>query len=140
MRRREFITLVGGTVAAWPVCARAQQSEQIRRVGLLMNTAADSPEAQPRLSAFQQGLEQLGWSDGRTVRIDIRWGANDAELDRRYAAELISLAPDLVVAAGTLGVAALQRITHTLPILFCRCWLCGQLGEARRECNRVCAV
>ena len=119
LKRREFITLVGGAAAAWPVGARAQQSEQMRRIGLLMNTAADNPEAQPRLSAFRQGLQQLGWSDGRNVRIDIRWGANDVELDRRYAAELVSLAPDLVLAAGTLSVAALQRVTRTLPILFC---------------------
>jgi ABC-type uncharacterized transport system substrate-binding protein len=119
MRRRELIGLVGGAVVAWPIAARAQQSEQIRRVGLLMNTAADSPEAQPRLLAFREGLQQLGWSDGRNVRIDIRWGANDVELDRRYAAELVSFAPDLVVAAGTLGVAAAQRVTRTLPILFC---------------------
>src|SRR5262249_50890475 len=88
-------------------------------VGLLMNAAADNPEAQPRLSAFREGLQQLGWTDGSNVRIDIRWGANDVELDRRYATELISLAPDLVVAAGTLSVAALQRVTRTVPILFC---------------------
>jgi len=119
MRRREVITLLSGAAATWPLAARAQQSKQMRRVGLLMNTAADSPEAQPRLSAFREGLQQLGWTDGSNVRIDIRWGANDVELDRRYAAELISLAPDLVVAAGTLSVAALQRVTRTLPILFC---------------------
>lgn len=119
MRRREFITLLSGTAVAWPIGLGAQQAEQVRRVGLLMNTASDSPEAQPRLSAFRQGLEQLGWSDGRNVRIDIRWGANDVGLDRRYAAELVSLAPDVVVAAGTLGVTAMQRVTRTLPILFC---------------------
>jgi putative ABC transport system substrate-binding protein len=84
-----------------------------------MNSAADSSEAEPRLAAFRQGLQQLGWSDGHNVRIDIRWGANDVELDRRYAAELVSLAPDLILAAGTLSVAALQRITRTLPIVFC---------------------
>jgi putative ABC transport system substrate-binding protein len=118
MRRRGFL-LALGAAATWPLGARAQQSEQTRRVGLLMNTAADSPEAQPRLSALRQGLQQLGWSDGENLRIDVRWGANDVELDRKYAPELVSLAPDLLVAAGTLGVAAVQRATRNLPILFC---------------------
>jgi putative ABC transport system substrate-binding protein len=119
VKRREFIALLGGAAMTWPLAARAQQSDQTRRVGLLMNSAADSPEAQPRLSAFQEGLQQFGWTDGSNVQIDIRWGANDVELERRYAAELASLAPDLVVAAGTLSVAALHRVTRTLPILFC---------------------
>src|SRR5689334_16737690 len=102
MRRRKFLSGLGGAAAMWSHLAHAQQSGQPRRVGVLMNTAADSSEAEPRLAAFRQGLQQLGWSDGRNVRIDIRWGANDVELDRRYAAELVSLAPDLILAAGTL--------------------------------------
>ena len=79
MRRREFITLLGGAAAAWPLAARAQQPERMRRIGVLMNLAADDPEAQARLAAFQQGLQQLGWTDGRNVRIDSRWAAGDAE-------------------------------------------------------------
>src|SRR5450830_1845099 len=101
MRRRDFITLLGGTAVAWPVLARAQQPEQMRRIGVLMNVPADDPEGQARLAAFQQVLQQLGWSDGRNVRIDTRFGANDVDRDRRYAAELVALAPDIILAAGT---------------------------------------
>jgi len=118
MRRREVITLIGGAAAAWPLAARAQQPEQMRRIGVLMNRAADDPEGQASVAAFQQALQQLGWSDGRNVRIDIRWSHNDVDLDRKYAAELIALAPDILLAAGTLSVTALQRVTHTLPIVF----------------------
>jgi putative ABC transport system substrate-binding protein len=118
MRRREFITLVGGAAAAWPLAARAQQPEQMRRIGVLMNVAADDPEGQARLAAFQQVLQQLGWSDGRNVRIDTRFGANDVDRDRRYAAELVALAPDVILAAGTPSVAALQKVTRSVPIVF----------------------
>jgi putative tryptophan/tyrosine transport system substrate-binding protein len=118
MRRREFITLLGGAAAASPLAARAQQPEQMRRVGVLMNRAAGDPEGRARVAAFQQGLQQLGWTDGRNVRIDVRWGEDDADRERRYAAELVALAPDVILAAGTLGVAALQHITRTLPIVF----------------------
>ena len=83
-----------------------------------MNRAADDPEGQARLAAFQQGLQQLGWSDGRNVRIDIRWGENDVDRERKYAAELVALAPDVIVASGTLSVAALQHVSRTLPIVF----------------------
>ena len=83
-----------------------------------MNTTADNPEAQAGIAAFQQALQQLGWSEGRNVRIDIRWGANDVDRDRRYAAELVALAPDVILASGTLSVAALQQSTRTLPIVF----------------------
>ncbi len=93
MKRREFITLLGGAAAAWPLAARAQQGERMRRIGVLMSVAADDPEGQARLAAFLQGLQQLGWTDGRNVRIDTRWGAGDAERIRRYAAELVALAP-----------------------------------------------
>jgi len=118
MRRRTFITLIGGAAVAWPLSARAQQPEQMRRIGVLMNRAADDPEGQARLAAFQQGLQQLGWSDGHNVRIDIRWGEDDVDRERSYAAELVALAPDIVLASGTLSVAALQHVSRTLPIVF----------------------
>jgi len=118
MRRRDFITLMGGAAAAWPLAARAQQPEPMRRIGVLMNRAADQPEGQAEVAAFQKALQQLGWNDGRNVRLDIRWSANDVDLDRKYAAELVALAPDVVLANGTLSVAALQRVTRNLSIVF----------------------
>ena len=118
MRRRDFITLVGGAAASWPLTTRAQQPDQMRRIGVLMNRAAGDPEGVARVAAFQHGLQQLGWTDGRNVRIDVRWGEDDADRERRYAAELVALAPDVILAAGTLGVAALQHVTRTLPIVF----------------------
>ena len=99
MRRREFITLLGGAVA-WPLAARAQQPERMRRIGVLMSLAADDPEMKARLAAFLQGLQALGWTDGRNVRIDTRSAAGDAERIRRYAAELVALAPDVILASG----------------------------------------
>jgi len=116
LKRREFITLLGGA-AAWPLAARAQQAEQMHRLGVLMNVAADDPPGQARVAAFRQVLQQLGRSD-RNVRIDLRWGANIVDLERKYAAELVALAPDVILASGTQGVAALQRVTSTLPIVF----------------------
>jgi putative ABC transport system substrate-binding protein len=117
MRRRDFITLIGG-VAAWPLAARAQQPEPTRRIGMLMNRAADDAEGQAFVAAFQQAMQQLGWSDDRNVRIDVRWGANDVDRDRKYAAELVELAPDVILASGTVAAAALQNVTRTLPIVF----------------------
>jgi len=117
VRRRDIITLVGAA-AAWPLVARAQQPERVRRIGVLMNRAADNPDGQARLAAFQQTLQQLGWSEGRNVRIDIRWGADDVERERRYAAELIGLAPDIILAGGTLSMAALQQTGRSVPIVF----------------------
>ena len=117
MRRREVIVLVGGAAASSllrPLAARAQQAEPMRRIGVLMNRAADQPEGQAEVAAFQKALQQLGWNDGRNVRLDIRWSANDVDLDRKYAAELVALAPDVVLANGTLSVAALQRVTRNL--------------------------
>ena len=99
MRRREFITLLGG-VAAWPLAARGQQGERMRRVGMLMPFTADDPEAQARMLAFAQELQHLGWTVGRNLRIDIRWGAGDADRNRRYAAELLALTPDVILANG----------------------------------------
>ena len=110
MRRREFISLLGGAAAAWPFAARAQQGERMRRIGVLMPLAEDDPEGQSRLRAFVQGLQQLGWTDGRNLRIDIRWGAGDAERIRRYAAELAALAPDVMPPPQTLLVC--PRLPH----------------------------
>jgi putative tryptophan/tyrosine transport system substrate-binding protein len=117
-RRREFITLLGGAAAAWPLAARAQQPERMRRIGVLMSLTADDPEGQVRLTAFLQGLQQLGWTDGRNVRIDTRWGAGDADRSRGYAAELVALAPDVILASGTSTMGPLLRATRTVPIVF----------------------
>jgi putative ABC transport system substrate-binding protein len=117
--RRKFIAALGGTACAWPLAARAQQAERMRRIGVLMNLAADDPEGQARLAAFLEGLQELGWTDGRNVRIDYRWAAAaDADRYRRYAAELVALAPDVVLAATSQSVAALQQTTRTVPIVF----------------------
>jgi putative ABC transport system substrate-binding protein len=117
MRRREFITMLGGA-AAWPIAARAQQAERVRRIGVLMNLAEDDPESSARLTAFIRGLHELGWSEGRNVRIDIRWSAGAAEESRKYAAELVAFAPDALVAISTPSVAALQHATRSVPIVF----------------------
>jgi putative ABC transport system substrate-binding protein len=117
IRRREFIATLG-SAAAWPLAARAQQPARMRRIGLLMNRAADNPEGQDRIAAFHQALQELGWSVGHNVRIDTRWGEDDADLERKHAAELVALAPDIILASGTLSVAALQNVSRTLPIVF----------------------
>src|SRR5262245_62055391 len=117
MKRREFITLLGGA-AAWPLAARAQQGERMRGVGVLMNVAADDPEGQARIPAFHQGLQEWGWTLGRNARIDARWGAVDAESSRRYAAELVGLAPDVILASASAALGALQQTTRTIPIVF----------------------
>jgi putative ABC transport system substrate-binding protein len=116
MRRRDFITVVGGAGVAWPLAARAQQSGSMRQVGVLMTGVESDPEQRTRLTAFLYGLHQLGWSDGRNVRIDIRWSV-DADRNRR-AQELVALKPDVIVAAQSASVAALQQITHDVPIVF----------------------
>ena len=118
MKRREFITLIGGATAAWPLAARAQQPERMRRIGVLMNTAADSADGQARFAEFLQGLQQLGWTDGRNVRLDVRWAAGDADRIRRYAAELVARTPDVILAYTSPIVAALQQATRTVPIVF----------------------
>src|SRR5262249_25777424 len=115
VKRREFITLLGGAAAAWPLAARAQQPERVRRVGVLMSTSQDNPEGQARIAAFLQGLQQLGWTDGRNIRIDTRWGADDR---RKSAKELVALAPDVILASTGSTVAALQQATRTVPIVF----------------------
>jgi putative tryptophan/tyrosine transport system substrate-binding protein len=118
MRRREFITLLGGVAAASPLAARAQQGERMRRVGVLVNLAANDPMGQARVAAFVQGLQAAGWSDGRNVRIDTRWAAADPGNYGKYAAELISLGPDVVLASTTAAVARLQQASRTMPIVF----------------------
>jgi putative tryptophan/tyrosine transport system substrate-binding protein len=117
MRRREFITLLGGA-AAWPLASRAEQGERVRRIGVLMNLTAADAESQARNAAFLQALGQLGWADGRNVRIEYRWAAADPDRFRSYAAELVATTPDVLVAYATPAVAALQRATRTLPIVF----------------------
>jgi putative ABC transport system substrate-binding protein len=116
--RREFITLLGGAAAGWPLAARAEQPERMRRIGVLLNNAADDPVAQARMTAFAQELAQLGWIAGRNVKIDSRWPAADNERVRRYAAELVALAPDVIVASSGQVVAALIEATRTVPIVF----------------------
>jgi putative ABC transport system substrate-binding protein len=116
IRRRDFITLLGGA-AAWPVAVRAQQNDRIRRIGVFMNLPADDPEGQARNTAFVQVLQQLGWTDGRNARIDTRWGT-DAGSTRKYAAELVALAPDVILASASTATSALQQTTRTVPIVF----------------------
>src|SRR5260370_17653321 len=117
MTRREFITLLGGAAASWPLAARAQ-GERMRRVGVLMSVAADGRDGDPRLAAFVKGLQELGWTDGRNVRIERRWGAGDEERTRKYVAELVTLGPDVILASGDHPVVALQQATRTVPIVF----------------------
>jgi putative tryptophan/tyrosine transport system substrate-binding protein len=117
LKRRDFIAL-GGAAAAWPLAARAQQGQRMRRVGVLMNLAADDPESQARIVAFSQGLAELGWIEGRNVRIDYRWGAGDAERYRKFAAELVALAPDVILGIGAIAVGPLQQASRSVPIVF----------------------
>jgi len=116
--RRNVMSLLAGGAAAWPLAARAQQPERMRRIGVLMNRAADNPEGQTRLAAFMQGLQEAGWAVGRNARIDIRWGAGDVDRERRYAAELVALAPDIILAGGTVSVASAQQASRSVPIVF----------------------
>jgi putative tryptophan/tyrosine transport system substrate-binding protein len=117
-RRKFLAALLGGAGAAWPLAARAQQRERMRRIGVLMPLAADDPEAQARTTAFVQELAQLGWIAGRNVQIDNRWSAGDSERVRGYVAELVALAPDVIVTSSTVSVAALIEATRTVPIVF----------------------
>jgi len=118
MRRREFISFLGGAAVAWPRAALARESPTPRRVAVLMNLAASDAIGQSRLTAFLKALQQLGWTDGGNLRIDVRWPGSDLERGRKYAAELVALAPDVVLAATTPLVAALQQATRTVPIVF----------------------
>jgi putative ABC transport system substrate-binding protein len=118
MTRRELIALLGGTAATWPLGARAQQPERMRRVGVLVSIAENDPEGQTRLAVFKQAMQQLGWSEGRNLQIIPRWGAGEADSIRRYAAELVALAPDVILANGSVTVGPLLQATRTLPIIF----------------------
>ena len=118
MRRREFITLLGGAAAAWPIAAGAQQPERMRRVGVLLPIAMDDADYQLWVGAFVKALEELGWVDGRNVRVDIHWATANAAEIRKQAAELAALAPDVILAPGTSTVGPLTQATRTVPIVF----------------------
>ena len=117
MTRRKFITLVGGA-AAWPLAARAQQTDRVRRIGVLMSMVEGDPRGLERITAFAQGLAEMGWTVGRNVRIEYRWGAGDLDGFRRYAAELVALSPDVVLATAGSIVGAFQQASRTVPIVF----------------------
>jgi putative ABC transport system substrate-binding protein len=120
VRRREFITLLGGAAAARPIAARAQQGERMRRIGVLVagGVDVDDLDTQSRIGAFRQGLQQLGWVDGQNFRIDVRAGGGDADAIRKYAEELVALAPDVILATGTAAVAPILKATRTVPVVF----------------------
>src|SRR5436309_15831133 len=118
MRRREFITLVGGAAATWPLFARAQQAERMRRIGVLMDFAENNSRAHAHMAAFRDGLQKVGWMEGRNIRIDTRWAAFDAESRQRFAKDLIALQPDLILSHTTPTTAALLQQTRTIPIIF----------------------
>ena len=119
MKRREFITVIAGSAATWPLAARAQQGERVRRIGVADRIGPlDDPEAADSIGAFVQGLGQLGWTIGGNVRIEYRYGAGDPDAFRKYASELVTLAPDVILAAGTPSVAALQQVSRSVPIVF----------------------
>jgi putative ABC transport system substrate-binding protein len=118
MKRREFIMLLGGAAAAWPLAARAQEGKRVRRVAALMPYTANDPQAQNRNAAFLQGLQQLGWTVGQNVQIDYRWSEGNEDDTRKYAAELVALAPDVIFTSGSAAVGPLRRATRTVPIVF----------------------
>jgi putative ABC transport system substrate-binding protein len=118
LRRREFITLLGGAAVAWPLAAHAQQGERMRRIGIILPAAADDPAFQAWVGAFLQALALLGWNIGRNVRIDTRWATANAAEIRRHAAELVALEPDVILASGTSTVGPLLQTTRTVPIVF----------------------
>jgi putative ABC transport system substrate-binding protein len=118
MRRRQFITLLGGTAATWPLAVRAQQPARMRRIGVLMNLVSDDHESQARIGAFLQGLQEFGWAVGRNIRIDYRWAAGDADRVRQYAGELVALAPEVILTSGSTALAPLLQATRKVPIVF----------------------
>ena len=119
MQRREFIKLIGGAAAPWPLAARAQQSERVRRIGVLMGYAESDSEAQAHIAAFRDGLQKLGWTEGRNTRIDTRWATpDDADSMQRFAKELVALQPDLILSHTTPTTTALLKQTRTIPIIF----------------------
>src|SRR5262245_59866442 len=118
MKRREFIALLGSAAASWPLAAGAQQPEQLRRIGVLNYLAADDPDSSPRVAAFAQALQGLGWLEGRNIQIDYRWGGGDLDRSRRLATELVALRPDAILVSSGSALAALQNATRTVPIVF----------------------
>jgi putative ABC transport system substrate-binding protein len=118
IRRRELVGALGGAAAVWPLSVHAQQPDRVRRVGVLLSLSADDPQGQARLKAFVQGLEQLGWTDGRNMRIDTRWSAGNADDTRKYAAELVALAPEVILASGGSVAGPLLQATRTVPVVF----------------------
>jgi putative ABC transport system substrate-binding protein len=118
MRRREFITLLGGAAAAWPMAASAQQPDRMPRIGVLMHVSESDPDGQARLTAFVESLKELGWVEGRNLRLEVRWGPNDPNRYPRQAAELVAMAPDALVAPTSFTLAPLQRATRSVPIVF----------------------
>ncbi len=118
MRRRDFIRAISGAVAAWPIAARAQQPERVRRIGVLMPGVADDPELKARIAAFQQALREFGWTDGRNMRFDYRWAAGNPDRIQSYAAELVALAPDVILATASAATAALLQASRAVPIVF----------------------
>jgi putative ABC transport system substrate-binding protein len=139
IRRREFITLLGGS-AAWPLAASAQQGDRVRRIGVHMPNDENDPEGKLRLSAFTQALADLGWTDGRNVRMDVRWGGGDTDRMRALAQELVGLQPDIILTGGTAATAAVQRETRTIPIVFANansslCSASRRLGRSRPALN-----
>ncbi|MFZ1211516.1 MAG: ABC transporter substrate-binding protein, partial [Pseudolabrys sp.] len=118
MRRREFISLLGGAAAVWPLASQAQQRERVRRIGVLMHLAVDDPDGQSRLAAFLQGLQEAGWAVGRNVAIEVRWAAADIESMNRFAKELVAHQPDLIFVTSTPATAAMVQATRTIPVIF----------------------
>ena len=120
MQRREFVTLLGGAVVTWPLATSAQQSEGVRRIGVLSALAEDDPESVTRRAAFEQALKALGWTNGSNLRMDYRWTGNDAERVRKLAAELVALAPDVILTSGSIVVAPMMQATRTIRLSSCR--------------------
>src|SRR5260370_15218119 len=118
MRRRDFVTLLGGTAIAWPLAARAQQPGRVRSIGALFSLAEDDPESVARRAAVEQALKELGWIKGGNLRIDYRWAETDPELIRKFVAELVALAPDVILTSGSLVVGPMMRATFNIPIVF----------------------
>src|SRR5215831_10608274 len=117
-KRREFITLLGGVAASWPLVASAQQSDAVRRLGVLLSASETDPEGQARVAALRKGLQELGWSEGRNLKVDYRWTGGDDVRARAYAAELVASQPDVIFAAPSAALASVQRVTRTVPIVF----------------------
>ena len=142
MKRRAFITLLGGA-AAWPLAAQAQQRDAVRRMGFLASTSDTEPEGQARVAALRQGLQELGWIENRNILIDYRWGGGDPNRVRAYAAELVASKPDVILASPSSVLAAVQRATRTIPVVFAqlvdpgRQRIRGEPRASRRQYHRV---